>query len=122
MRVIKAMVIGMAVLIVIGFVVIGVELSLRLLGTSLTGPPAPDGPRPTAGPGLPPGATVEHLAAAGDRLALHVRLPDGRDALYIMALDDGRILATVPLSAGPAPPSGPPTAESPTEAPRSRIP
>lgn len=96
MQALKAAVIGMGVLIVIGMglLVYGVTSGFGSLGD------------PAAGKGfgtvrarLPAGATIAGTTLDGDRLLVRLALPDGGGRLMIFHLGDGRQIGTVELEA-----------------------
>ena len=84
MPALKALVIGMALLIVAGLAVVAVTIANRTL----------DGGGPTdAAFALPPGAEILETALDGGRIALRLRLADGGTAIHVYDLDTGRRLA-----------------------------
>ncbi len=81
MRGLKALVIGMGVLIAAGLVVVVVTLANRAGQLGETVGQAGFG---TVGLGLPAGSEIVAIAPAGDRLAIHVRVPgEGDRVLFI---------------------------------------
>ena len=85
MRALKALVIGMGVLIAAGLITVVVTIANRTL----------DGDRPPteAALALPPGAEVLETALDGDRIALRLRLPGGAQAIHVFDLATGRRVA-----------------------------
>ena len=97
----KVLVIVMGLLIVAGFIVIGVEIARRMSSASSRAAPTP-----SAGfaerIALPSGAQVVSVSSAGDRLAVHVRAVDGRSTVYIVDPRSGALLGTVDFPPGAA--------------------
>lgn len=96
-RVLKAVVIGLGLLIVVGVVALIVGLFWRAskMGepagakvappTALTGPAALTAPAALTGPvALPRGAVLTDMAATGDRVVLRLRLADGTTRLVFV--------------------------------------
>lgn len=93
MRGLKILVISMAILIVAGFVVLVSELGSRVSQLSSD---AVEGAAPFAETlGAPDGSTVEGIAGLEDRLAVHIRWPDGSDRVYLVDPASGRHLGTL---------------------------
>ena len=92
MRALKALVIGMGVLIVVGLIVVAVTIANRTL----------DGERPPteAAFALPDGAKVLETALDGNRIALRLRLADGAEAIHVFDLATGRRVATARIDGG----------------------
>ncbi len=92
MRALKALVIGMGVLIVAGLIVVVVTIASRTL----------DGERPPteAALALPDGAEVLETALDGNRIALRLRLPGGAEAIHVFDLATGRRVATARIGGG----------------------
>ena len=92
MRALKALVIGMGVLIAAGLAVVVVTVANRTL----------DGGKPPteATLALPTGAEVLETALDGDRVALRLRLADGTTAIHVFDLATGRRLATARIGGG----------------------
>ena len=92
MRALKALVIGMGVLIVAGLVTVVVTVANRTL----------DGDRPPTETALalPAGAEVLETALDGNRIALRLRLPDGAQAIHVFDLATGRRVATARIDGG----------------------
>jgi hypothetical protein len=114
MQALKALVIVMGIVIVIGMGVIAVTLYDRLtarLGEEEPAAvveaqqpaPAPARPRAfgTRELSLPRGARIEDMVAEGDRLILHLRLPGGQYQIMIVDLADGSRLGTLNLEPAP---------------------
>lgn len=81
MRGLKALVIGMGVLIAAGLVVVVVTLANRAGQLAETVEQAGFG---SAGLGLPAGSEIVAIAPAGDRLAVHVRVPGEGDRILLV--------------------------------------
>lgn len=94
MRGLKALVIGMGVLIVAGLVVVVVTLADRAGELSRTVENAGFG---TASLGLPAGSEIVALAPAGDRLAVHVRVPGEGDRIVFVDPASGESRGTLTL-------------------------
>ena len=92
MRALKALVIGMGVLIVVGLVVVVVTIANRTL----------DGGKPStdAALALPDGAEVLETALDGDRIAFRLRLADGTRAIHVFDLATGRRVAVARIDGG----------------------
>ncbi len=100
MGALKALVIGMGVLIIAGLAVVAVTIATRV-GTS-----EPAGPAGTAGPlVIPAGAEILETDLEGERIALRLRLPDGTMAIHVYDLAHGRRIGTFPIETArqPAP-------------------
>ena len=92
MRALKALVIGMAVLIAAGLIVVAVTIANRTLD---------GGKRPTeAAFALPDGAEVLETALDGNRVALRLRLPGGAETIHVFDLATGRRVATARIGGG----------------------
>jgi hypothetical protein len=88
MRGLKALVIGMGVLILIGMGVIVVTVASRMKGDEATRTaPAPGF---TATRPIPAGARVVDMAAVGDLLAVRLELANGRTRLMLLDPTDRR--------------------------------
>ena len=87
MRALKALVIGMGVLIAVGLATVVVTIANRTLDT--------DRPPTEAAFAIPPGAEVLETALDGGRVALRLRLADGTTAIHVFDLATGRRVATV---------------------------
>lgn len=98
MRALKALVIVMGVLIVIGLGVVVVTIvkrSARLADSSST---TSFGRTDVA---VPPGSRVVETAVDGHRLVLRLTLADGRDRLLVVDLRTGREAGTIDLTPRP---------------------
>jgi len=97
----KVLVVVMGLLIVAGFIVVAAEIARRMSSANA-------GAVPAAGQGfaqriaLPAGARVVSMQGAGDRLVVHVELPGGPSAAYIVDPRSGALLGTIefPPAAG----------------------
>jgi hypothetical protein len=100
MQALKALVIGMAVLIVVGMIVVIVTIANRL-GKGHA-PPAPAAPMAATLP-IPAGCSVAQMAVAGERLAL--RLAGSGDCQQILLVDpaSGALVGRLRLAEAPAP-------------------
>lgn len=86
-RVLKAVVIGLGVLIVVGVVALVVGLFWRAAKMGEGGKPAATVAAPAAPGGLvslPRGSEIIEMAAAGDRVVLRLRLADGATRLVFV--------------------------------------
>ena len=92
MRALKALVIGMGVLIVVGLIVVAVTIVNR----TLDGEPPPT----EAALALPAGAEVLETALDGDRVALRLRLADGAEEIHVFDLATGRRVAVARIGGG----------------------
>jgi hypothetical protein len=97
MRALKALVVGMGVLIVVGTVALVVLLVQRAGG----GRGAETMPRMALD--LPAGSQIVSLAGAGDRFAVLVRRPDGERILFLNPRT-GRVVGEVSPGAAVIPP------------------
>ncbi len=100
MRWLKALVIGMAILIVVGTVVIAVMLARRSgsdgeAASGATGGSAAVAARRIA---LPAGARVIETVLDGDRVALRIALANGAERVVIIDIRTGRRLGTLDLA------------------------
>ncbi len=104
MQALKALVVLMGVLIVAGAGIIAVTIYNRL-----SGPTGPETPAPAAAAakpkgfdvtrlGLPRGAELRGMEAAGTRLLLHVHIPGRGARVYIVHLETGALLGTVEVT------------------------
>ena len=91
MAALKALVIGMALLIVAGLAVVAVTIANRTLES---GGPA------DAALALPPGAEIIETALDGRRIALRLRLADGSMAIHVYDLDTGKRAAIARIEPG----------------------
>lgn len=95
MHALKALVIGMGVLIVAGVIVIVVTIANRAGELGETEARSFG----TAGLGLPAGTEIVSVVGAGDRLAVHARVPGEGDRIVIVDPRSGAVVGTV--AAGP---------------------
>ena len=96
MQAIKALVFGMAILIVIG-------VGLLIYGISKNvGPVVGEGPAAfgTVRASLPAGATVEDVHLDGESLVVRLSLAGGGATLMVFRLTDGRQTGTIELQPG----------------------
>ncbi len=101
----KSLVIGMGLLIVVGFIVVVAEVGRRLSTPSDGRPPAPatsSGTPFTQRIALPSGARIVSMMPAGDRVVVHVELQGGQSAAYLVDPRSGTLLGTIefPPAAG----------------------
>ncbi len=104
MQALKTVVILMGVLIVAGAGVIAVTIYNRV--SAPTGPEAPAPAAAAATPkgfdvtrlGLPKGAELRGMEAAGTRLLLHVHIPGRGARVYVVHLETGALLGIVEVS------------------------
>lgn len=112
MQVLKALVIFMGILIVIGVGVVVVTIYQRLGARVAVQEAAPQAevapPARVAAPAfgargvaLPAGAVVEEMATSGERLILRLRLADGGRRILVLDLADGKVLGTLNLETAP---------------------
>jgi hypothetical protein len=99
----KVLVIVMGILIVVGFIVVAAEIARRMStggmsSANVSAPPA--GTAFTQRVALPGGARVVSMTAAGERLVVHVELPGGQAAAYIIEPRNGTLLGTVEFPPG----------------------
>ena len=97
MRALKALVVIMGIMILIGVAALIAAIAGRLAR------PAPEAARPyVAAPiELPRGARVEAMAAGPDRLVLDLVLPEGERQLLILDLATGRRMVVIELRSAP---------------------
>lgn len=97
----KFLVIFMGVLIFAGLAIVVVTLATRNGNedTADVSDAAADAGFGTVEAGLPPGSRVVDMATEGDRLVLHVRLPDGGEQILVLDLATGRVLGTIDVDA-----------------------
>lgn len=98
MRALKALVIVMGVLIVIGVVVVAVTIVKR--GARLAEMPATAG-FGRAEIGVPPGSRVVETAIDGNRMVLRLVLVDGRTRMVVVNLRTGRRMGAIDLRPRP---------------------
>ncbi|MDP6305499.1 MAG: hypothetical protein QF833_02305 [Alphaproteobacteria bacterium] len=116
MQALKALVIGMGILILVAMAVLAVTIYKRATtpgGETAMG----DGPRAGGASGLsfgafgsvdlpvPAGAQVEEVDSGDGRLTLRLRLDDGSTRIMVVDLSSGALLGTLVLQ--PTPESGP---------------
>ncbi len=96
MQALKVLVIGMGVLIIVGFVVVVVTLASRLSGTGKSG----FGEVPVE---VPEGCNVHETQVDGDRLLLRLDGPAARGCHQIVVVDlrAGKVQGRVRLLSGP---------------------
>ena len=92
MRALKALVIGMGVLIAAGLITGVVTIANRTFDGG--------GPPTEAALALPPGAEVLETALDGGRIALRLRLPGGAQAIHVFDLATGERVATARVDGG----------------------
>ncbi len=83
MRAIKAVVIGLGILIMAGFVIVAVTLVVRMQGVG-----EPDEAYRNLAT-LPAGARIVETLMADDRIVLRLQAEDGSQSLLILNADDG---------------------------------
>ena len=93
----KVLVIVMGLLIVAGFIVVAAEIARRLSTPNAARAPSGTFAERIA---LPSGARVVSMAAAGDRLVVHVETPGGPAAAYIVDPRSGALLGTIEFPPG----------------------
>lgn len=110
MRAIKAFLAIMAIFIIGGFGFLGYEIYKRATDperqAEAGAPPSPPLPGRIAETALDlgPGARIEDIVLAGNRVIFTVRLPDGQgDRLYILDQRTGTVTASVTTGAATAP-------------------
>jgi len=130
MRALKALVVIMGVIIVVGIIVVGVTIFNRLSKPATpvvaAAPAASSVPTPTPTPtvslpigtplpqqfdrkfgdvtlSIPAGARVSDFSASGDRLVLRVVMPDQEQRLIVVDLLSGTLLGTIKLTTGASP-------------------
>jgi hypothetical protein len=112
MQALKALVIFMGILIVIGIGVVIVTIYQRLGARFAVEEAAPKAelarPAHVAAPAfgakdvaLPAGAVVEEMATSGERLILRLRLEGGGRQILVLDLADGKVLGTLNLETAP---------------------
>lgn len=100
LRAIKAFLIILGVLLVAGFVFVGVEVWRRATAPAGVTAAVPGEPAAADAPreltlGLPAGSRIDGMVAVDDRLVVRARLPDGGERLYVLAPRSGRVTAIV---------------------------
>lgn len=96
----KVLVIGMGLLIVVGFVVAVAEIARRISTPNAGRSPASDAGRFTERIALPSGARVVSMNAAGDRLVVHVENQGGPASAYVVDPRSGALLGTIEFPPG----------------------
>jgi hypothetical protein len=97
MRFLKALVIAMGVMLVIGVVALAATIAARMSHR-----PAPPTTAFTAPPvALPHGASIERMSVGTDRIVLEVLLADGSAELVVIDLATGHLVETIPLKEAP---------------------
>jgi hypothetical protein len=112
MRIIKVVVVGMGVIIIVGYLVLAYALfsrstghedtkekQLLARGTALAEPPG-------NALNLPPGTRIGEMLVVGDHLVFRVTIPDGPDQLYAIEPRTSTLWRMVSTGAGPASASG----------------
>lgn len=93
----KVLVIVMGLLIVAGFVVVAAEIARRMSTSNVVRSPAGSFSERI---GLPAGARVVSMTAAGDRLVVHVETQGGPAFAYVVDPRNGTLLGTVEFPPG----------------------
>lgn len=109
MRALKAFVIGMAILLTLGMVVVVVTIVQRADEVGAPAPATASSPTPVAALSsfdksrivLPAGAEIVDMVAEGERLVLRLKLAGGGERLVILDMGSGRQLGTVELERAP---------------------
>jgi hypothetical protein len=106
MRALKALVIIMGVLIVVGTVALVAILISRVGGRVATGPAATGPAAPAKGFGtasiaLPNGAVVQAMQGVGPHALVQVALPDGSHQLLVLDPGSGTLRGTIELRPAP---------------------
>jgi hypothetical protein len=97
MRGLKALVVVMGVMLVVGVAGIIVAIAMRLSHRA----PTSDKAFSAAPIMLPHGSTIESMRVGADRIVLQIDLADGTVQLLIIDLATGRQLGTIPLQEQP---------------------
>jgi hypothetical protein len=97
MRALKAMVIGMGVLIIIGVIVL-VVLVAQKSGDQIGGVLAEGKPPVAANVTLPAGAEILETRVGGERIVLRLRLADGNGRILILDAATGRLTGQTELT------------------------
>lgn len=103
MQALKALVIGLGILIFVGMAVVGITIYKRATApeTARASATVAEGvgePLPvfgTADVSMPRGAHIQEMVAEGDRLMLRLRLRDGSPTIMVIDLKTGELLGTV---------------------------
>lgn len=102
MRAIKALVIGMGILILVGLAILVYGLTNKF-GTTMSDGGSENGAAAdavafgTIRATLPAGATVANVQMQGGTAMVHVTLPDGGAQIMVFRLSDGRQTGTIEL-------------------------
>ena len=103
MRVLAALTVVMGLMLVIGLGIVAVTILHRMSAPK----PAPANAAATgrghAALPLPPGGRLMSMTAVGDRLALHIGVPNGSEMLILLDPATGAVLETIDLV--PQPPA-----------------
>jgi hypothetical protein len=98
MRGLRALVIVMGVMLVVGVAALIVTIGFRLSPHAPGGNPAVFSASPVT---LPHGAKIEMMSNGPDRIVLEVALADGSAELVVIDLVTGRLVGIVPLREAP---------------------
>ena len=101
MQALKALVISMGVLIVVGVAILVYGLTSKLDDVAVEEEPDLTDPFGTIRVEMPAGATVQDTTLDGDRMVVRLLLPDGGARLMVFRLSDGRQIGTVELQSKP---------------------
>ena len=96
MRALKTLVIGMAVLILAGVVVLIIGI-VEKAGAEVAGEPPAEAAGFDAWIALPTGATVEETHLDGDRILVRLKLADGTARLIVVSAATGKQTGTIDL-------------------------
>lgn len=99
MQAIKALVIGMGILILVGLGILAYGLTSKFGSTMSGGAPAAPGNDAfgTIRASLPAGATVETVQVQDGAAVVHLSMPDGGVQIMVFRLSDGRQTGTIEL-------------------------
>ena len=95
MRALKILVVVMGIMLVVGFAALIVAIAGRVAHRRPEA--AADHPFPTTAVEIPPGARVEAMTTAANRLILDLVLPDGDREVVLIDLATGGRLGTIEL-------------------------
>jgi hypothetical protein len=102
MRGMKIAMAVMGALILLGFVLIGIEIYKRATDPEHRARAGAERANPAGGPLLlPPGSAITATVPVGNRLAVTVRHPDGAEALYFVQPSDGAVLEAIRAPGAP---------------------
>lgn len=87
MQAVKALVLGMGILIVIGVVILVVGMSNQAEKISLS--------HNLGDLVLNQGSSIISFTAQADKLILHLNTPDGQGKIVILAADTGKVIGTI---------------------------